>query len=110
MPYYKLQNTCDVYKESGTAITNNQKYINPFLPNSQKVAFYNENIFDKNSYQYNNNNLYPSTKSYNSITEGYKHYINSLIDAKEELLNQEKEILKEAKTDLENISKNIKNN
>ena len=46
MPYYKLQNVCDVYKESGTAITNNQKYIDPYLMDSQKVAFYNENIFD----------------------------------------------------------------
>ena len=50
MPYYKLQNICDVYKESGTAITNNQKYIDPYLNNTQKVKFYNENIFDKNSY------------------------------------------------------------
>ena len=108
MPYYKLQNVCDVYKESGTAITNNQKYIDPYLMDSQKVAFYNENIFDKNSYEYNNNNLYPYAKSYKTIVGGYKNYVNAILDAKEELLNQEKDIIKDVKKDLKGIKKNIK--
>jgi len=109
MPYYKLKNVCDVYKESGTAITNNQKYIDPYVMESQKVAFYNENIFDKNSYEYNNNNLYPSVKSYKTITGGYKNYVNAILDAKEELLNQEKEVVTEAKKDLKDLKDLVKN-
>ena len=58
MSYYKLQNLCQDYKESGTAITSNKKYTDPFLKGSNGIALYNDNNTRLNSYIFNQNNFH----------------------------------------------------
>ena len=105
MPYYKLRNTCDIYNEPSTALTSNDKYIDPFLGNTQKVAYYNDNTYKLNSYKYNNNNLYPFTKSYVNINDSYKHYIDTILEVKQNLLKQEKQLIQDTTEELNKLRK-----
>ena len=79
MSYYTLKNVCDTYCESGTGLTSNTKFTNPFVPNTNKILLYSDNNFDKNSFIYNSDNAYPCTKSYNYVQQAYQHYITQLL-------------------------------
>ena len=105
MSYYKLRNTCDIYNEPSTALTSNNKYINPFVGNTEKVSYYNDNIYRLNSYKYNNNNLYTYTKSYVTIDDSYKHYVDTILDLKRNLLKQEKQLIDETTDELNKLRK-----
>lgn len=102
MPYYKLRDMCEYYNEPSTAITNNDKFINPFLSNG-KVKIYPTNNFDLNSYEYNNNNLYPYDTSYNNIVKSYKHFYDQVSAIKNNLVEREKELLIQTENQLQTL-------
>jgi hypothetical protein len=79
MSYYTLKNTCDNYHESGTALTSNTKFINPYLSDGKTLMLYDMSNHNLNSNIYNNNNLYPCTKSYDYVQKSYQHYITQLM-------------------------------
>ena len=85
MSYYKQTNLCNNYKNIG--LTNNSKFIDPFIDKTSYVGLYNTNNHRINSYEYLNNNFYPYTKSYNNIINSYKHYITYIIDNKKDLIS-----------------------
>ena len=105
MPYYKLQNICDIYKEPSTAITSNDKYNDPFTSKTKKISYYNDDVFKLNSYKYNNNNVYADTKSYSNIKDSYKHYVDTLIDMKQKLLKEETQLIEDTKNELNKFRK-----
>ena len=81
------------------------KYIEPFFGNTQKVSYYNDNISRLNSYEYNNNNLYSYSKSYANVNDSYKHYIDTILDIKKNLLNQEKQLIQDTTEELNKLRK-----
>jgi len=104
MSYYKLKHICNNYNEPSTALTCNKKYISPFLKDSQKIAVYENNNCDVNSYEYLNNNLYSQTKSYNTIVNSYENYVTKLLNKRDELLKKEEKLLKKEEEELKKIN------
>jgi small-conductance mechanosensitive channel len=102
MPYYRLGETCDNYCEPSTALTNNRKFVTPFLPNG-KIKIYPIDNFRVNSYEYNNNNLYSYDKSYNNIVKSYKHFTSQVSDIKTQLFEKEKDLLVQTEKELNNL-------
>lgn len=99
MSYYTLENTC----ASSISLTHNQKYNDPFINKTGRISLYKDNLFNRNSYEYNNNNLYTNAKSYKRIDVAYINYVGKILDIKQELLLTEKKLLEETSKEIKLI-------
>ena len=89
MAYYTLKKLCDVYNQSSNCLTGNNKYTNPYTKDG-KIKIYYINNHDINSNYYLENNLYDCSKSYDNISNSYRHFLKNIIEKKKEQLQEEK--------------------
>ncbi len=111
MSYLTLKNMCS---NSDTCMTNNEKYTDPFLPDSNKIlALYDDNNIRLNSYKFNHNNLYPFNKTYDYVGTSYEHYVSKLFRKRDRILQDEivqAEEIEMSKENSEQLEKSIKQN
>ena len=103
--YHNLGNTCENVTNPNT--TNNSKYNTPFYSTNVNILYYPENHHKLNSFEYNNNNLYPCSKSYENVDKAYTHFVTELLQYKDKLLQEEKELTEKQNKNVSNKNSNV---
>lgn len=106
--YFQQKDMCN---NTSVSETDNTKYTDPFISNSNKISRYGNNDFNVNSYEFNNNNLFIQDKSYDNIDKAYEHYVSKILNKRDELIKREEKIIskKEKQLKEEELKNNIRN-
>lgn len=88
--YLKIKNWTDTMM----ALSSNQKFTNPYKPNSDIVKLYPTYNTNLNSYMFNNTSVFPTDKTYNTFQYGYKHYIDQVYSKQEQLIKAQEALIK----------------